>query len=81
MPSPDEVFNRENTEAVCQKLLAGGWITHFSFHDATGQYAIKWTPKGLKKARLLNQIAEELIVSPQQFCGLAVICYMNAPHD
>lgn len=81
MSDPIDPAKRAHLEAVCDKLLAAGWITGFLFHDTRGLYGIKWTAKGLERARWVNLIADEMNLGPQGVTALMVICHMQAPHD
>jgi hypothetical protein len=81
MESPDEIFGGENLEALCKKLLAGGWLAEYAVSDNGGVVHIKWTAKGLEQATLLNGIGETLQLTPNAFRAVAVLCYMNAPHQ
>lgn len=81
MPGPSDEFIRANLEAVCAKLLEAGWITEFFFHDTKGLYGIKWTAKGLERARWVNLIGDELNLGPNGLTALLVICHTHAPHQ
>jgi hypothetical protein len=78
--TPGQPYGWKETEAVCQKLLKAGWITAFCFHEGAVRYGIKWTPEGLRRAKLLNQTAGELGLSPQEFCELLRIFRLTAPN-
>jgi hypothetical protein len=81
MPNPNEAELRAHMEDICQKLLVAGWLTEFFFHDdARGLYGIKWTPKGLERARWVNQIGDELNLGPKGLTALLAICALHAPH-
>jgi hypothetical protein len=81
MPNPDDPVLRTNMEAICQKLLEAGWLKEFFFHDVKGLYGIKWTPKGLERARWVNQIGDELNLGPKGLTALLTICALHAPHE
>ena len=68
-------------EAIFEKLLQAGWLKEFYFHDTKGFYGIKWTEKGIERARWVNLIADEMELGPKGLTALLVICHEHAPHE
>lgn len=61
-------------EAICEMLLLNGWITEFFFHDSKGTFGVKWTAKGMERARWVNEIGDELNLGPMGLAALLTIC-------
>jgi hypothetical protein len=70
----DEVSKRARLSAILEKLVECGWVDGSFLHDVTGNYALRWTPKGAERARWVNLISEELDLGPQGMLTLIAIC-------
>ena len=78
MPKRDDAYYRKHTEAIIEKLMRSGWIDASGFHDASGKYGFKWTPKGFERSRWVKEIATELNLGPEGMCALLVVCELHA---
>lgn len=78
MPNQDEAFYRQHIAALLGKLSDRGWISAWGIHDKTGRYMLKWTPKGLERARWVKEIATDLHLGPEGMCALLTICELHA---
>lgn len=81
MPPPDNDEIRAHLEALCEKLLEAGWLKEFFFAPGRGLYGVKWTPKGIERARWVSLIGDDLDLGPKGLTALLVICRIHAPHE
>jgi hypothetical protein len=81
MPLPDEAELRVEMEIICERMLKAGWLEAFGVHDTTGRFVVRWTAKGLERARWVNLIGDELKLGPESMRMLLVICHEHAPHE
>ena len=81
MPHSEDAIKRaRRLEAALNQLVKIGWIEAFVTHDTLNTTTVKWTPKGLERAKQIIDIVTEFHGGPDDLMALAVICRAHYPN-